>query len=292
MKFELSFKKKKLISFVKMHGDGNDFVIIDNRKGEYDKLTGEDYVRIADRRIGIGCDQVVTMNKSKMADCKMIIHNTDGSKAEMCGNAARCVADLIISEKPATKSTADIEIITGAIVHGSRLTGSTNVITINMGKPKTEWQDIPLSRSCDTLSVPIRGEGLLSNPVAVNMGNPHIVFFVNDLTAVPLEQLAPTIEKSDLFQNGVNISVAEIEKNDSSITIKAKIWERGVGLTQSCGSASCAIFVACMRKGYVREDQKATIKFPGGNLLLGTDKSGDIFVTGNVCYVFSGTMYK
>ncbi len=281
MKSSLKIKDyQNHIPFIKMHGTGNDFVIIDVRHNNYSDL---DYKKIANRKTGIGCDQVIIISVSTKADCMMTIYNADGSSAEMCGNAARCVADLIISEKGNNYVT--IELINQRIIYGERL--SNGQIKINMGKPLLNWDEIPISIAYDTLFLPIE-LGPLKNPVGVNIGNPHAIFFVYDISIIPFEELAPKLEKHVLFPNGANVSIAEISDEKQ---INLKVWERGVGITNSCGSAACAAFVAAVRRGYI-DKKEALVTLLGGDLFIELDEEDNVFMTGEIAYVFYGTLIK
>ncbi|MDG7056379.1 MAG: diaminopimelate epimerase [Wolbachia endosymbiont of Meromenopon meropis] len=253
----------------KMHGTGNNFVIIDSR------LTNNldwNYRQIVDQNL---CDQVIVMTSSCTADCFMHIYNADGSRAEMCGNAARCVGYLIMSEKGTEYAT--IELVNKRIIECFKV-GDGSIIKVNIGKPLFKWYEIPLSTKCDTLCLPIEIE-MLKNPVAINLGNPHIVFFVKNISEIPLQNLGPDLENHMLFPKKVNVSIAQIEKYKE---INLIVWERGTGITASCGSAACAAFVASVLRGYLRVNQ-TSINLPGGNLLV--EWRGDVFITGNVGFL-------
>ncbi|WCR58575.1 diaminopimelate epimerase [Wolbachia endosymbiont of Ctenocephalides felis wCfeJ] len=252
----------------KMHGTGNNFVIIDSR------LTNDldwNYRQIADQN---GCDQVIIMTRSDVADCFMHIYNANGSQAEMCGNAARCVGYLIMSEKSTEYAT--IELINERILECFKMDDRS--IKVNMGKPLFRWHEIPLSIECNTLCLPIE-VGMLKDPVAVNIGNPHIVFFVDNISEIPLQNLGPRLENHILFPKRVNVSIAQIEK---SREIALRVWERGTGITASCGSAACAAFVASVLRKYLAT-QQALVNLPGGKLLI--EWSDNIFMTGEVGFL-------
>lgn len=256
-----------------MHGTGNDFVIIDCRTVFYPNI---DVIRIADRKRGIGCDQTIIMYPSTAQTCRIEIFNPDGSTAEMCGNAVRCIFWLITSDELAI---ASIELANRTVV-GERLTDGT--IKVNMGKPLFRWQDIPLSQPENTLKLNLE-IGCLISPTATNIGNPHVTFFVDDLDSIPFEKLAPLIENHPLFTNRVNVSIAKVLSNDEIIV---RIWERGTGITESCGSAACAALIAAIRNGLIANN-KAKIKLPGGDLIVEFD--GDcIYKTGDAVLVFTG----
>ncbi|AAZ68077.1 diaminopimelate epimerase [Ehrlichia canis] len=263
-----------MIDFIKMHGTLNDFVIIDCRSKFYNNI---DYKAIANRKTGIGCDQIIVITKSEKADCFMHIYNADGSKVEMCGNAARCVAYLLSNEKQ--KNNVTIELADRIL---SCLRISENTVQVNMGIAKFHWTDIPISQECDTLHLPITLE-MLSDPVGINVGNPHAIFFVNSIETIPLDKLGPKLENHNLFPKRANISIAEILSRNK---IKLRVWERGTGETASCGSGACAALVAAVRRQYT--DTTATICLQGGNLLISYQNDNTILMEGMVSYTFHG----
>jgi diaminopimelate epimerase len=264
------------IAFVKMNGTGNDFVVLDNRKGGLPPLN---WRKIADRHFGIGCDQIVVLEPSSAADIFMRIFNADGSESGACGNASHCVAWLVDGERAVASRTVQIqtmENILSAEVQG-------NQVTLDMGAPKLEWQDIPLARKQDTFHLPITS-GALKDPVAVNMGNPHLVFFVKDGSRVPLPELGPQLENHQLFPQKTNVEIAQIVSNN---TIRLRVWERGTGLTLACGTGACATLVAAHRRGLT--GRKASIHLPGGVLSVEWRKSDDhVLMTGAVETSFTG----
>lgn len=261
------------IPFMKMHGTGNDFVIIDCRHET--SYSNVNVISIADRKRGIGCDQTIFMYPSNTATCRIEIFNPDGSTAEMCGNAVRCVFWLITSH---VSSKASIE-LTNRIVTGERL--SDNRIRVNMGRPLYHWQDIPLSHEQDTINVNLE-IGELKSPTATNIGNPHVTFFVDDVNSVAFEKLAPLIENHPLFPNRINVSIAQVLAKE----IIVRVWERGTGVTESCGSAACAVLIAAIRKGLIGNNE-AKIKLPGGDLMIEFDGEC-VFKTGDAVLVFEG----
>ncbi|QXK92304.1 diaminopimelate epimerase [Neoehrlichia mikurensis] len=266
-----------MFNFIKMHGTSNDFVIIDNR-ASINNINNIEYAKIAHRKTGIGCDQVIVIDKSSNADCFMHIYNSDGSKVEMCGNGARCVAYLLMQEKKAKSVSIET---TERIIYGSQI--SNDLIQINMGTPKFHWKDIPISQPCDTLNLPIAIE-MLEHPVGVNIGNPHIVFFVQSVNSVPLDRLGVKLENHPLLPNKANIGIVEIISQDH---IKLRVWERGVGETSSCGSGACAAVVAAIRRKYTKNTVLVTLQ--GGDLLIYWKENNSILISGTVNYVFCGT---
>lgn len=270
-------------AFVKMHGLGNDFVIFDGREDAW--TPSADLARaVADRRFGVGCDQVITMERSEKADLFMRIHNPDGSEAGACGNATRCVAALVFAETGADEIT--IETLAGVLTARAEDAGR---VTVDMGEPRLEWEEIPLAREMDTADVDLGlttpGGFELRSPVAVNMGNPHIVFFVDDAEAVDLAAIGPKIEHNPLFPERVNVSVAEVRGRDA---MRVRVWERGAGITLACGSGACANVVAATRRGLI--DGSATIEMDGGALDLAWREDGHVLMTGPVATVFHGTL--
>ncbi|WP_395463678.1 diaminopimelate epimerase [Wolbachia endosymbiont of Cantharis cryptica] len=255
-------------NFIKMHGTGNNFVIIDSRSTNNLDWNSRD---IANKN---GCDQVIVITNSSAADCFMRIYNADGSEVEMCGNAARCVGYLIMSEKSTKYAT--IELINKRILECFK--AGDKSIKVNMGKPLLKWNEIPLSAQCDTLCLPIELE-MLKDPVAVNIGNPHIVFFVDNISEIPLQSLGPKLENHTLLPKKANVSVAQIEKSGE---ISLRVWERGTGITASCGSAACAALIASVLRGYLIVRQ-ALVNSPGGKLLI--EWSDNVFMTGDIGFL-------
>lgn len=269
--------------FIKMHGLGNDFVVIDGRAGD---LTGEraiDAARaraIADRRTGVGCDQLLMMLPAVNgnADIYMEIRNSDGSPAEACGNGTRCVASLLMDDSGA--DSVDIETVAG-ILHASR--DAAGDITVDMGAARLEWSEIPLAAAADTLHLDI-AMGPLRDPVAVNIGNPHAVFFVDDAEAVDLEALGPPLETHAMFPEHANIEVVSVLGPDK---LRMRVWERGDGITRACGSGACAVAVAAARRGVT--GRRVEVVLDGGTLRLEWRDDGHILMTGPATLVYRGT---
>lgn len=270
-----------MIKFKKMHGLGNDFVIFDARK-ENIFLPPEEMVFIADRHFGVGCDQIVVLEESDKADVFAYFFNADGTESGACGNASRCIADLIMTEK-STDSCA-IEVTYG-ILYCKK--ADEQRVQVDMGIPKTEWKSIPLSQEADTLSLKLDIDGL-SNPVAVNMGNPHCVFFVDNLEAIKndLQKIGQAVENHELFPQRTNVEFVEVL---SRTKLRQITWERGAGFTLACGSGACAVAVAAIRRGLT--DRKVEIKLDGGTLEIEWRETDDhVLMTGTVAYVFDGTL--
>lgn len=256
-------------AFHKMHGLGNDFAIFDAREAPL-ALDPERARRIADRHRGIGCDQLILIERSDRADVRMRIFNPDGGEVGACGNAARCVA-MLVGGNP------DIE-TAGGIISASADGGAPS---IDMGAPRFGWDEIPLAYPMDTSAMPVGWEEL-RDPFAVNVGNPHIVFFVPDADAVDLARLGPRIETDPLFPDRINVNVASVAGG----AIRLRVWERGAGLTAACGTGACAAAVAAISRRLVQGP--VTVELPGGALAIDWRPGETIRMTGPATHVFSG----
>jgi len=260
------------VNFTKMHGLGNDFVVLDTRDAPLPAL-GADTVRaLADRTHGIGCDQLILLEDDPEATVRMRIYNADGGEVEACGNASRAIG-LLLGE-PATIATA------GGLISTTPEAGG---IAVDMGEPRFEWEEIPLAYPMDTASMPL-GWDMLEQPSAVNVGNPHVVFFVEDCDAVPLDRLGPQIEHDEVFPKRINVNVATVVDRQ---TVRLRVWERGVGLTRACGTGACATAIAAMRRGLV--ERKVTVHLPGGPLGIAWAEDNRITMTGPATEAFRGT---
>ncbi len=266
--------------FIKMHGLGNDFVIFDGRQ-EPVKLTAAAISAMGDRRRGVGFDQLIIIDPPKTAgtDAFMRIYNADGSEVGACGNATRCVAKLLIDESKKEGVTLETK--------AARLEAvmRKDKVSVDMGKAYLEWKDIPISHEEDTLSLSI-SEGVLKHPVAVNVGNPHAVFFLqnNDIEKVPLEKLGPKVENHSLFPEKVNVEIAHVINRAK---IRMRVWERGVGITEACGTGACAVAVAGVRRGLTQ--RKVTVVLDGGELEIEWRESdGHVVMTGAVAEAYRG----
>lgn len=256
--------------FSKMHGLGNDFVVIDARTGPV-AMTEARVRAIADRHAGIGCDQLIMIGDAPDADVSMQIFNADGSEVEACGNATRCVP-LFVGR--------DVTIRTKAGLLDARLIDGG--ASVDMGAPRFEWDAIPLAYAMDTLTMPASWEDLPA-PAAINVGNPHIIFFVEDLDAVPVERLGPLIEQDPLFPQRVNVNFAQMVGDRH---VRLIVWERGAGLTRACGTGACATAVAGIRRKLT--SGPVTVTLPGGDLVIDWTPGGTIRMTGPATHVFDG----
>lgn len=264
-------------TFLKMHGLGNDFVILDQRDGP--KALGDAFVqKVCHRTMGVGCDQLIVLEPSKRGDVFMRIYNGDGSESGACGNAARCVADLVMNET-GTQSCS-VETIAGLLPARKAADG---LIEVDMGAPKLEWNEIPLAYEMDTLHMKL-AYGPVSDPVGVNMGNPHCVFFVNDYGRIDIPVVGSHFERHAAFPERTNVEFARVLDRTH---IRLRTWERGAGLTLACGSAACATVVAAVRRGL--SERKAELELDGGTLHMEWRESdGHVLMTGPIAYVFEG----
>ncbi|MGE0149090.1 MAG: diaminopimelate epimerase [Parvibaculaceae bacterium] len=268
-----------------MNGLGNDFVVLDARARPV-AISDEQARAIADRERGIGCDQLIVIAPSAKADVRMRIWNNAGFEVESCGNASRCIADILFAEKGS--STATIDTRGGFLVCEKSTDG---MVTVDMGAPRFGWRDIPLSEPFpDTRHIelqlgPIEAP-LIHSPSVVNVGNPHCIFWVKDLDVVDLAKAGPMLEHHPLFPERANITLARVDARDH-VTIK--VWERGAGLTRACGTAACATIAAAARINLT--GRQATVTLPGGDLAMAWRENDDhILMTGPVAYEFEGTL--
>ncbi len=255
--------------FRKMHGLGNDFVIFDARE-ENIFLTPEDMRLIADRRLGVGCDLIAVLDKSAKADVAAYYFNSDGSQSGACGNASRCIADIIMSESG--KDECSIEVTYGVLNCKKR---GDLLVEVDMGSP-------------NNISEPDLSKGNVSSPVAVDMGNPHLVFFVDNLADIDVQGLGAYFENHEMFPERTNVEFVQVI---DKTRLRQKTWERGVGVTLACGSGACAVMAAARRKGFV--DGKVDIELDGGVLNLELRESDNhLLMCGAVTYVFEGELYE
>ncbi|WP_340116078.1 diaminopimelate epimerase [Pelagibius sp. 7325] len=266
--------------FIKMHGLGNDFVVVDARTEPF-PLTDALAKAIADRREGVGCDQLLILEPpaNGSADVFMRIRNHDGGEVGACGNGTRCVAALVMGEL----GRDAIIIETSAGLLRAKAAGPGRV-TVDMGEARLGWRDIPLSEERDTLDLGI-GNGPLQDPVGVNMGNPHAVFFIDNVESLPLEELGPPLEHHPLFPERANIGAAEVIGKDR---LRLRVWERGAGLTRACGTGACAAAVAAARRGLT--GRKVEVVLDGGSLTIEWLDNGHVEMTGPVATAFHGAL--
>ncbi len=264
----------RTLPFRKMNGLGNDFAVLDAR--DFAISLGVDAARLlADRQNGVGCDQIIILEPSARADVFMRILNADGSEAGACGNATRCVAGLLAGELH--RDAIAIETAGGLLQSNVHFDGR---VTVDMGKPRFDWRDIPLARPvADPRAIDFSvttPAGVLAEPSVANVGNPHCIFWVADLDAYDLAEIGPRVEHDPLFPDRVNVSLAQILSRDS---IKLRVWERGAGLTQACGTAACAAGAAGAYRGLTK--RSVDVALPGGVLgIEWREADGHILMTG------------
>lgn len=266
------------LSFVKMHGAGNDFVVFDARRSPL-ALPPARAAAIADRHSGVGCDQVILIEPSEKADAFMRILNADGSAAEACGNATRCVARLLFEESAQPRFT--IETVAGVLpaeVFGPR------DIEVDMGEPSFAWDEVPLARPLDTLHLPLAADDL-ADPAALAIGNPHATFFVADATRVPLAALGPRFEHDPLFPARANIGFASFS---APAHMRLRVWERGAGATRACGSGACAAAINAHRRGLA--PRRIEVEMDGGTLTITWRADNHVLMRGPAVRVFSGEL--
>jgi diaminopimelate epimerase len=255
--------------FHKMHGLGNDFVIVDARERPF-SVSPALARAISDRRTGVGCDQLIVLEPSQAAELRMRIWNSDGGEVESCGNASRCVVALTGAQQIETD---------GGLIEGA----GGDEVEVSMGEPRFGWEDIPLAYAMDTAALPMAWDEL-SGPMAVNVGNPHLVFFVADSSAIDLEAVGPRIETDPAFPDRINVNVASIGANG----IGLRTWERGAGATLACGTGACATAVAAIASKRVQSPVRVTM--PGGSLTISWAPGGTIRMRGPATHVFTGEL--
>lgn len=271
--------------FRRMNGLGNEFVVLDLRDEPKARLTGEQARAIADKTIGPGCDQVITI-EIRQGTTFMGVYNADGSEVGACGNAARCVADILMRETGASHTNFR------TLSQSLSAERAGDWIAVDMGAPKYHWTEIPLSEQMDdTRYVDIKlgpiDAPVLWGPSAVNIGNPHCVFFVDDAEAQQLDRFGPLIENHPLFPERANVSVAEVRSREN---IRLRVWERGAGLTKACGTAACAALVCAHRRRLT--NREATIILDGGALKVRWNDEDRVILTGPIEYEYNGVLSR
>ena len=258
--------------FLKMHGLGNDFIVFDARESPL-AMTPALAMALADRRTGIGCDQLIVVEPSQVATVRATFWNPDGSMSPACGNGSRAVAALLGGE-------ATIETGGGVLAASADASGAV----VDMGVPQFGWDVIPLAYAMDTLSLPLAWEEL-ENPGAANVGNPHVVFIVGDPYAVPLDVLGPLIEHDPIFPERVNVGVAALSSRSRMVL---RVWERGTGLTRACGTGAVAAVAIAQRRGLA--DARVTVSLPGGELVITRGDDGHMLMAGPATLAFTGSI--
>ena len=267
------------INFIKMHGLGNDFIIIDKRLNNIE-ITRDLINKLSDRKTGVGCDQLITIDHANELDirARIKIFNPNGNKAEACGNGTRCVAKLLFDET----EIDEIHILSDSGILKAKKINSEN-ISLNLGKLSTYWEKIPLSKEINSLSIPINIDGF-SNGVAVNIGNPHCIFFGKNINEVDLNNIGPIIENHKLFPDKTNVEIVEVINRKK---IKMRVWERGVGITLACGTGACASVYAGQLKNML--DDNVEVELDRGSLFIKI-KNNEAIMTGTATISFYGSL--
>lgn len=278
--------RMRKLDFIKTHGLGNDFVIVSELAGEIDADHHELAIRLCDRNFGIGADGLVFVLSSETADYRMRIFNSDGSEAEMCGNAIRCFAKYLFDRGLAGETIA-VETLAGVKeIEVSSENGKDAAFTVNMGRPGLDAADFPVTGYEGTvISQPLQVGDREVRITCVSMGVPHTVVFTDSVDEIPLEQIGPEIETHPAFPRKTNVNFVQVLGKDE---IKVRVWERGAGATLACGTGACASVVAGSLNNLI--DREATVHLPGGDLLIDWRESGDVFMTGPALEVFSGSI--
>ena len=274
------------LPFIKMHGLGNDFIILDARDGKH--LPDRDELRrLANRRTGIGCDQLMILqHSSKGADVRLEMLNSDGSVSGACGNGARCVADIIMQETH--KSDVSIETMSGTLTAWhQKKRGAVPQVSVDMGMVRTGWRDIPLAEAADTIELEL-GPVAPDKATCQSIGNPHAVMFVDDAEAVNVTEIGPQLERHVLFPERSNIEFVTVK---SRRQIRMRVWERGAGVTMACGTGACASVVAAIRRGHT-DCEDIEVVLDGGSLFItwqiGGGNNGHVIMTGPTTHVATG----
>ncbi len=267
--------------FIKMHGLGNDFVVLDGRQAPI-QLSADQAAAVADRRRGTGCDQVIVLQppKNTIADFHARFLNADGGESMACGNGTRCVAAMVMDET--AKNHLIVETGAGLLDAERQANG---LVSVDMGPAKLDWREIPLTDPVDTLHVPA-GSGPLDDAVCVGLGNPHAVYFVDDAEAVQIKVFGPVIEQHKMFPQFTNVEVVHVTDAGA---LRMRVWERGAGVTQACGSGACATLVAAVRRGLI-DGRKADVIVDGGTLTVEWLPDNHVLLTGPVATSFTGTI--
>lgn len=259
-------------AFLKMHGLGNDFVVFDARAEPLD-LSADMVRRLSDRRTGIGCDQLIIVEASATATVRARFWNCDGQEVGACGNGSRAVAALVGGD-------AQIETAGGLLVAAAQDGGAS----VDMGKPRFGWDEVPLAYPMDTLRLPLAWDGL-AGPGAASVGNPHVVFFVDDPDVVDLASIGPIIEHDPVFPERINVGVAALPTRDHMVL---RVWERGAGLTLACGTGAVAAVAIAQRRGLA--DARVTVSLPGGDLVISRTETGHLVMAGPAVVAFTGVV--
>jgi len=269
------------IPFTKMHGLGNDFIVVDAIRQDYPNLPAAAR-QICDRRFGIGCDQLLVLKPSEQADFKMVIYNQDGGQVEMCGNGIRCVAQYLRHHGHTEKNELSIETLGGTM--RPKLMGE--LVEVDMGEPILDGKQIPTTVDGKIIAMPVEVEDKNYDITCVSMGNPHCVLFVKDVQSAPVHSLGPVLERHPLFPKRTNVEFVQVLGSNA---LKMRVWERGAGETLACGTGACASLVAAVLNGHT--GREATLHLKGGDLQIRwSERNNRVYMTGPGVEVFSGVV--
>lgn len=275
------------MKFTKVHGQGNDFVVVNNLDGKLTEYAAT-AVKVCDRHFGVGADGLVLILPSEIADFKMRIFNSDGSEAEMCGNATRCVARYVYEKGLTTKTKLSLETLAG-LIKPELIFEDNKIVTVkvDMGKPRLKRAEIPVTGSAEeeAIAIPIEVDGLIYEATCVSMGNPHCVIFVEDMNEVLLDKIGPQIETHPLFPRKTNVEFVQVLGPQE---MRMRVWERGAGITLACGTGTCATLVAAALNG--KTDRQALVHLDGGDLFVEWASDDHIYMSGPGVNVFEGIL--
>lgn len=279
--------------FTKMHGLGNNYIYVNQMKEQLpEEQLSEIAIRVSSVYTGIGSDGMILICPSDVAPVKMRIFNNDGSEGKNCGNGLRCVAKYVYEHQIVTDTTTfQIETLSGlveATVHVQD--GHVQLVTVDMGKPRFEKEAMPMlgEPASTTINEPLDFGTTTLNGTAVSMGNPHIVFYLEDIEQAPLDSLGPIIEKHDMFPEGVNVEFVE---RVSETELHFRVWERGSGITQACGTGACAAAVSTIVNGHAKKETDMTVHLAGGDLIIRWKDNDHVLMTGPAETICDGTFY-
>ncbi|CAI7725133.1 MULTISPECIES: diaminopimelate epimerase [Bacillus] len=278
--------------FTKMHGLGNNYIYVNQMKEQLpEEQLSEIAIRVSSVYTGIGSDGMILICPSDVAPVKMRIFNNDGSEGKNCGNGLRCVAKYVYEHQIVTDTTFQIETLSGlveATVHVQD--GHVQLVTVDMGKPRFEKEAMPMlgEPASTTINEPLDFGTTTLNGTAVSMGNPHIVFYLEDIEQAPLDSLGPIIEKHDMFPEGVNVEFVE---HVSETELHFRVWERGSGITQACGTGACAAAVSTIVNGHAKKETDMTVHLAGGDLIIRWKDNDHVLMTGPAETICDGTFY-
>lgn len=282
------------MKFTKMHGLGNSYIYVNMFKEKIpESQLSETAVRVADKNKGIGSDGMILIYPSQKAAVKMRVFNNDGSEAKNCGNGLRCVAKYSYEHGLVSNRNFSIETI-GGLVEAKVFpdeAGTVSSVTINMGKPRLLAGEIPMKAEDlkqEVIAKPVELAGKVVKLTAVSMGNPHAVQFVDNIHEAPVEELGPELEKHALFPEWVNVEWVEVVNKSE---IHFRVWERGSGITQACGTGACAAVVASILNGHLEKETDVVVHLLGGDLQIRWNENGDVLMNGPAEYICSGEWY-